>query len=304
MPWTDSDTAAASQLAAASIDALSAANANRKGRKWAEEQYQKQRADALADWNMQNFYNSPAEQMKRFEAAGLNKNLIYGSNQNGPVVRSTDTQSWKPEAPQIGRSVTGAAQSFLASTDLEMRQAQTDNIKANNKNILLDSMLKAGQLNQLGIQTKTSEFNLQQLKNLSMLQLESAALNVEKQKVDITKTKADTGYTLQQTELSAASNAQNIAESIERINSLRASRSQTQAQTDQIRQSTQNLKQDANIKRLDEKLAEAGIRPGSTPYNNLLNELFRKGSPTHDRVKEVLDKIDTWLPEWLKMHAK
>lgn len=30
-------------------------------------------------WNMQNAYNTPAQQMKRLEAANLNKNLIYGS---------------------------------------------------------------------------------------------------------------------------------------------------------------------------------------------------------------------------------
>lgn len=304
MPWTDADTAATAQLAAAGIDAISAATANKKGRKWAEEQYTKQRADALADWHMQNDYNSPAAQMKRYTDAGLNKNLVYGNNQNGPVVRSTDTQSWKPEAPQVGRSVAGAAQSFLASTDLEMREAQTNNIKANNKNILLDSLLKAGQLTQLGVQTEMSQMQLQKLKNHAMLELQSAALNVEKQKADIDQTKANTGYTLQQTELTAASNAQSISESIERINNLRAQNAQTKAQTDNIHQQTKNLKQDEAVKKLDAKLAEAGIRPGTTPYNNILNELFRKGSPTHDRVKDVLDSIDKYLPDWLKMNAK
>lgn len=38
----------------------------------------------LQMWNLKNQYDSPAEQMKRFEAAGLNKNLIYGqSNTSG-----------------------------------------------------------------------------------------------------------------------------------------------------------------------------------------------------------------------------
>lgn len=38
----------------------------------------------LQMWNLKNAYDSPAEQMKRFEAAGLNKNLIYGqSNTSG-----------------------------------------------------------------------------------------------------------------------------------------------------------------------------------------------------------------------------
>lgn len=40
----------------------------------------------LQMWNLKNQYDSPAEQMKRYEAAGLNKNLIYGqSNTSGNV---------------------------------------------------------------------------------------------------------------------------------------------------------------------------------------------------------------------------
>ena len=33
-------------------------------------------------WNMQNAYNTPKEQMARLQDAGLNPNLIYGSNAN------------------------------------------------------------------------------------------------------------------------------------------------------------------------------------------------------------------------------
>ena len=34
-------------------------------------------------WNKQNEYNTPANQMKRFEAAGLNPNLVYGQGSSG-----------------------------------------------------------------------------------------------------------------------------------------------------------------------------------------------------------------------------
>lgn len=37
----------------------------------------------IANWNMANEYNSPANQMKRFEAAGLNPNLMYGQGSPG-----------------------------------------------------------------------------------------------------------------------------------------------------------------------------------------------------------------------------
>lgn len=272
MPWTDSDTAAAAQLAAAGVDALAAANANEEGREWAERQYDKQRADALADWQMQNDYNSPAAQMKRYTEGGLNPNLIYGQNQNGPVVRSTDTQSWKPEAPQIGRSIAGAANSLLQSTDLEMRQAQTDNIKANNKNILLDSMLKAGQLNQLGIQTEKSAFDLQQLKNLSMYQLESAQLNVEKQRADIQ-------FTLDENQRKALANAQSLEIGLQTISNMQSTNSETKARIE-------NLRKDGELKQLDIELKKRGLQPSDPLWMRAGVQLL-KGV----KVKEILKNL-------------
>lgn len=41
----------------------------------------KQNEYNLRMWNMQNEYNTPANQMKRYREAGLNPNLIYGSGQ-------------------------------------------------------------------------------------------------------------------------------------------------------------------------------------------------------------------------------
>ena len=55
--------------------------------------YDRQRADALADWNMQNQYNSPAEQMKRYKEAGLSPHLIYGQTHTASPVRSTDAKT-------------------------------------------------------------------------------------------------------------------------------------------------------------------------------------------------------------------
>lgn len=76
---------------------------NRKTRKWNEAMYGKQREDALADWARTNEYNSPLQQMARLKEAGLSPHLIYGGGANSisQPVRSTDTKSWSPNAPQI-----------------------------------------------------------------------------------------------------------------------------------------------------------------------------------------------------------
>ena len=79
---------------------------NRKTRKWNEAMYGKQREDALADWARTNEYNAPLQQMARLKEAGLSPHLIYGGGANSisQPVRSTDTKSWSPNAPQIDGS--------------------------------------------------------------------------------------------------------------------------------------------------------------------------------------------------------
>lgn len=50
---------------------------------------------ALGNWSLQQAYNSPAEQMKRFKEAGLNPNLIYGQGNPGNA-------SAPPDASNVG----------------------------------------------------------------------------------------------------------------------------------------------------------------------------------------------------------
>jgi len=94
---------AGASLASTGINATSQGSLNRKTRQWNEAQYQKQRTDALADWARTNEYNAPLQQMARFKEAGLSPHLIYGGGANSisQPVRSTDTKSWSPNAPQI-----------------------------------------------------------------------------------------------------------------------------------------------------------------------------------------------------------
>lgn len=73
--------------------------------KWNLEQYQRERQDTLADWNRENVYNSPAAQMQRYMAAGLNPNLIYNqSNTSGSL-----------SSPSIAGSMTSGAPSTPAA---------------------------------------------------------------------------------------------------------------------------------------------------------------------------------------------
>lgn len=84
----------------------------------------------IENWKRENAYNSPKEQMKRYEVAGLNPNLIYGQGTSGnagslPNYQQPQTDVTRP-LPQplamMGKTI-GDYQ------DIELKRAQTDNVK-------------------------------------------------------------------------------------------------------------------------------------------------------------------------------
>lgn len=134
------DTATINATAAAIDSAsnyLAQSNINKQTREYNDRLYARQRADALADWNMQNSYNSPAAQMQRFRDAGLNPNLIYGQSNEAGVVRTSSPGAWRPEAPRMD----GARNSMEAYYNAQVREAQIDNLRATNDNLLAQNRL-------------------------------------------------------------------------------------------------------------------------------------------------------------------
>lgn len=87
-----------------------------------------QREWDLAQWHRQNEYNSPASQMERFEAAGLNPNLMY--DQGNPGLAGTiqtsagQAPAYKP-TPNIG-DTTAFINMFRAIKDSEKIQSEID----------------------------------------------------------------------------------------------------------------------------------------------------------------------------------
>jgi hypothetical protein len=91
--------------------------------------YNRQRIDALADWNRQNEYNSPAAQMQRYKDAGLSPHLIYGQQNTAPAIRSTEAKAPNFMAPSL-------------DTNALLMSAQLDNIKANTLKTLTEAGIK------------------------------------------------------------------------------------------------------------------------------------------------------------------
>jgi hypothetical protein len=103
------------------INAISNLFTNKAQKKTALEMYDRQRTDALADWNRQNDYNTPKAQMSRFKEAGLSPHLIYGQTNTAPAVRSSDTKMPNYTAPQIDTQSTNP---ILLATHIENMKKQ------------------------------------------------------------------------------------------------------------------------------------------------------------------------------------
>ena len=75
---------------------------NKADREFTEYMYNMERQDAQKDWERQNAYNSPEEQMNRLRQAGLNPNLVYGkgADNTAMAIRSVNHQKFNQEAPK------------------------------------------------------------------------------------------------------------------------------------------------------------------------------------------------------------
>lgn len=81
-------------IAGSMIGKKSQDNTNQQQMELAKYQYEKN----LEMWNKNNEYNAPAAQMQRYQEAGLNPNLIYGS---GSAISGNSSSTPQYQAPQL-----------------------------------------------------------------------------------------------------------------------------------------------------------------------------------------------------------
>lgn len=263
---------------------------NKQERQWQEKMYGIQRRDALADFAMQNAYNSPAAQMARLAAAGLNPNLVYkgGATSDAGPIRSSSVGSWTPKAPSFDAgSVLG---SYL---DTHIKQATVDNVKSQTEVNKLEGILKAAQTlateaSTASTRTSTEKtaFELSQGKRLADTAFEMATANVGKTLAETQNIEGQTLYTLNKNEREVAQNSMSLREAAERILRMRMENSKTQSEKEEIAQRIKNMQQDHTIKELDERLSKQGIRPSDpVTYRSLINIL--NGKTTNRDLSEI-----------------
>lgn len=133
----------------------------------------------LSMWSLENQYNSPTAQIQRLKEAGLNPNMIYGSqlvsgnSSHSPQMGSFVNDWSNTISPQVLENAFNFASNFnrlkQEKAQLIQTKEQIKNIRENNRAIQLDNKLKQqvfyknnldNYLFGLDFKTKLKNFNL------------------------------------------------------------------------------------------------------------------------------------------------
>lgn len=255
------------------LNAASQESQNRRSRKWSEKMYEKTKADNISFWNMQNEYNSPQAQMKRFQDAGLNPALMYGgsvsgaSGSAGPIA-SPDLQQPQFRSPEWGNVASGAAFAALnAIADLDIKQANVDNLKTQNTVLQNQALLYE-------TRAQREKFDLDFEQNLMPW---SADYRKEKTR----QLKTSTDIALNDDMRRALTTSSSLREASERIETMHVQRANMivdrnarMAEIARIKNITYNEEIQGKILKLDLALREKGINPNDPMYARVLGTAF------------------------------
>jgi hypothetical protein len=245
---------------------------NKQQQNAAQRSYDIQRRDSLADWKMQNEYNSPQMQMQRFKEAGLNPNLIYKQTNEAAPVRSTNFDTPKLNVPTPDLSMIGSVMN--QSADTKVKEAQANNLTKQNTVIEQDALLRQAQVaGEIARTTANTDAN-RRANELQTFSLQAAEQNLRKTDVDISKTKLDMLLGFRSDWRQTVANSKSLEEANARITSMAIQNAKTSAERKNIIQFTENLKKEGILKQLDIDLRRLGIMPSDNIAARLLGRAW------------------------------
>lgn len=254
---------------------------NKKSRRWNELMYQQQRKDALADWNMQNQYNSPAQQMERLKAAGLNPNLVYGNGADaGAVGQVRSSQPGNPqfEAPQIDTN--GVISAYLNTT---LRGQQVDNMQAQLAIMNEEAKLKAAQTLATLMNTENTKFDLGLKSELRNTTIEAARVNLNNMlakgdqiTTQTEKIRNDIQFTIDENKRKWETQKYSIQMAAKDILLKQKQIAKTEAETQRIGKMMDYLDNQIRISGKQAEIWERGQNPNDPAWQRMLLELLQK----------------------------
>ena len=273
-------------------------------------QYQEQAAEKeyqrnLEQWNRENEYNLPINQMQRYQDAGLNPNLIYGNIQStsasSPQYSLEGSVSAAPYQENIAETLHSSLSQIKVDDILQgIKSYQADDAKLNeqiaesNANIAEAQLKEAKSTNELNQFTK----NKDQLNKNQDRQIILDGLNQEQRSKQIAKqTEAlqvafeQAQEQLKQTKFTTEHQQEVFDSNSEEQNSRIA---QNKAATDNIYKQlaiqTSKLYLEQETLKLQEKVANATIK--KTEAETRIAELSEKLHKAIDPLEEEFKKLD------------
>jgi len=255
-------------------------------RKYNESIYEKQKQDNLDFWRLQNDYNSPANQMARYKAAGLSPHLIYGKagdNSAGNLLTPNFQSTNKIEA-----RTTPNLSTFV---DNEIKVAQADNLRAQNQVLQNEALLKAAQTANTLQQTDRGKFDLEFETELRQTSADARreALRQLKQSIDIG---------LKDYEIRAAQSATSIKEALERIVKMRIDNAKTKEEIQNLKQTRQNIINSNKLQELDIQLKKMGLQPHDPLWQRTLiqqYDLINSAKNFDNKLSDMFTNISSWF---------
>lgn len=265
------------------FNAISQGSMNRKSRKWNEKMYGLQRQHALEDYATQNRYNTPAAQMQRYKDAGLNPHLIYGQSNEGGTVRSTDSKSWNPRAPEVD-----AAPVLDAYYNAKLKPAQVDLINAQKESTLLEAVLKQAQA--LKTNADTDNVRSQTRKTDTETSILSKT-GLQHKIAEINKLIADTEFTIEHAARENIMFAPRFSKAVLDVAHQELVNANTREMKQEILARVNNILADTRVKNADANLKESGIQPHDSALMRFIQGLFTGDIKDPKAVAEALDKF-------------
>lgn len=267
---------------------------NKQSQKWSERMYQRQFDDNVNFWRMQNEYNTPEQQMQRYRDAGLNPNLAYGMGNSGNAGSISTPTPQRPEFNDRVPNTSDLGMNMINSMyDLEIKKAQTDNLKAQNTVILAEGALKKELLESTKVNTLRRQFDLD-------FEKESRPYSLEARKESARKLKVETDISINRDSRDAAMNASNLEDAVVRrgnmlVERARAKQSTQQSKAEEARiyQSIELLKKEGILRDYEAQLRGAGMNPNDPSWQLMVARFL------DEFANSLGKKPSTGLLKWL-----
>lgn len=216
--------------------------------------YERQYADQIAFWNMNNQYNTPANQIQRFKDAGLNPHLIYGQGSAGNSSSPPSVPDLQPanfREPKFEGN-TSLMANIMAQADLRIKAAQANNLETQTEVIRQDANLRR-------VQALRADFDYGFERGL-------ADVSADYRRENLRKLRTDIDISVNRDAREAASNSSSVQEAAERMltmreqrKSLPLERGRISADTDRIREDIVRMKRDGTLDAFEIALREHNI---------------------------------------------